>query len=139
MFRLFNEIREAWRRGWEAGSLSEARRIRIPAQETGQERQEGPQSGSASEICRFCGVGRMQRVSNTHARCSNLACDRWVRLSAADADLRPEVEHEFGTVHAGRGADGSVRIIERDWQGNEIGSRPAVKPKDWPLPTPIRS
>jgi len=41
------------------------------------------------EFCKRCGGKQLERVSNTHLRCT---CGFWMRLEPADADLRPEVQ-----------------------------------------------
>lgn len=143
MFRLFSEIRRAWREGWERGAAETYSRTYGGASRIGQDASLGSASSTETRrnreksvgiFCKRCGSRDLERVSNTHMRCS---CGNWERLELADADLRPQTQHDFGVVFSGFGAAGTVRIIERDAvTREEISSRPAVKPRDWPLPKP---
>lgn len=114
-----------------------ANRTSFPPARIGQDRLQACKGSSEPgqtqpASCTRCGGKQLERT-NTHVFC---CCGHWERLSPPDADLRPRRQHDFGVTYAGF-VNGGPGIIERNWQGNEISSRPAVKPRDWPRPTPL--
>jgi len=77
------------------------------------------------KACKSCGSEQLDRTSQTHQHC--FACGAWWRVVPADADFRQESQQVFSITRAGRDEHGNVVIIEYDWSGGRIGSRPATR------------